>query len=150
MLRLGAEGLNMEEKYYVLHKNDEFGKTAKGNDRGRELYDKIKPFSSLDAASEFALTVLNERPMLIQKALTCEDANKIKNKSKPYVVAAYFENKYHDYSYFGSGESISSHEIVRSTLKQLESKLESIAEETPDKIYYGIELKLFSISGGEK
>lgn len=139
----------MEEKYYVLHKNDEFGKTAKGNDHGRELYDKIKPFSSLDAASEFALTVLNERPILIQKALTCEDTNKIKNKSKPYVIAAYFENKYTYYCYDESSDS-PTHEIVRSTLKQLESKLESIAEETPDKIYYGIELKLFSISGGEK
>ncbi|MBI5066224.1 hypothetical protein HZA97_08365 [Candidatus Woesearchaeota archaeon] len=139
------EVTKMGEKYYVLHKFDQIGNSLQANRYKRALYDRIKGFSSVDAAAEFARSVLNEKPILIKEAITFEDANRIKNPSNPYVIATYFGNKYRHECYDGSSDPVPTHEVERTTLNQLESRLESIAEEGPDKIYWGIELKLFSI-----
>lgn len=140
----------MEGKYHVLHKKDFNGGSLQANRQKRELYDRMKSFSSVDAAAEFALSVLSEKPILVKESVTYEDAGRIKNPSRPYVIAAYFGNKYYHYSYDGSNDSVPTHEIERTGLDQLESRLESIAEEGPDKIYWGIELKLFSVKGGSE
>jgi len=135
------------KKYYVLHERDFMGEGIKVNSHQRELYDRIKKFSDINVATNFALSKLNEAPILFSEGVGFDDEKRIKNPSTSYVIAAYFEGKYTHYCYDGSSDSVPTHEIERTSLTELEGKLENISRELPDKIYFGIELKLFQMGG---
>lgn len=132
----------MKNEYFVLHKRDFNGETLRANDKGRELYDTLKEFSSLEDATEFALENMHEDPILAKATLTI-DEDRIRSKESPYVIAAYFKYKYYSYC-MDESDPAPTHEIIRCSQGQLESTLRSIARERPNKIYWGIELKLIS------
>lgn len=132
----------MTKEYFVLHKRDFSGETLSLNKKQRELYDAIKQFSKLGDAKEFALEIMHEMPILAKFGNSLNETEKIRNSASPYVVAAYFANKYQHYCYDGSSDSVPTHEVTRCSEAQLENTLYELAKEKPNKIYWGIELKL--------
>lgn len=130
----------MKNEYFVLHKRDFGGEKLKENTEKREMYDLLKEFSSLEDSTEFALENMHEDPILA-KATLAIDEDRIRSKENPYVIAVYFKYKYHSYC-MGEPEASPTYEITRCSQGQLEATLRSIAKEHPNKIHWGIELKL--------
>lgn len=134
----------MKKNYFVLYeksdKDDWLNNTEK-----RELYHRRKGFSDLEKAITFAVTVLEDEPIIARAGLTIEEHEKgrIKDPDNPYVIATYFLEKYGYTGTFGEGEEIPTYEIIRCNPDQLEATLWDLAKEKPSKIYGGIELKLF-------
>ena len=107
---------------------------------GMMLYDKVKYFGDRKKATAFALKRLSETPIVARALKGTEQKNGAK-----YVVAAYFKEKYHDLSYFGyyaGNPPIATHEVFRCNPREVESLVEKLAKEEPDKIMIGIEEKL--------
>ncbi len=134
----------MEKEYNVFHKKDFSAQRLKENIAKREIYDSRKTFTDLNKAQEFAMSVLHEQPILMKYASVKTTKNEqIKNTDNPYMVAAYFIDKYHHYCGLDdSSNPVPTHEIERCNLEQLENVLMKLAEEKPNKLYWGIELKL--------
>jgi len=136
-------GKKMKTEYAIMHKKDLSAPHLKENKEKREIYDKRTSFETLDNAIEFAISVLHEQPILMRSAALAPQGNEqVKYPDTPYVIAAYFTTKYSHYSYDGSSDYVPTHEIERCSRDQLEDKLMKIAGEAPDKLYWGIELKL--------
>jgi hypothetical protein len=132
----------MKTEYNVFYKNDLSGPQLSENRAHREIYDKRKTFYELDNALKFAMTVLQDRPILMKYASTkTAGAEQIRNLDTPYVLAGYFPSKYSHYCYDGSSTSVPTYEIERCYAEQLEDKLMKMAEEAPSKICWGLELK---------
>lgn len=130
----------MKQEYFVMCKKDFRGENLQENKKKREIYDKKKDFFSLEEATEFALENIHQLPILARATLKPEN-DIIKDKDKPFVLAAYFEAKYFSYGYDGR-DNFPTFEITRCSQDRLESELEELAQEKPDKIYFGVELKL--------
>lgn len=131
----------MGTEYFVLHKKDFGGEGLGDNKKRREIYDRRKGFSNLERATLFALKNIHEDPILAKIGITITEGEKMKDPQKPYVIAAYFAHKYQSYC-MGEADSVPTHEVVRCSQEQLEATLKEIAKEEPNKIYWGIELKL--------
>ena len=107
---------------------------------GMMLYDKVKFFGDRKKATAFALNRLSETPIVARRLKDTEQ-----NNGEKYVVAAFFKEKYHDLSYLGyyaGNPPISTHEVFRCNPGEVESLVEKLAKEEPDKILLGIEEKL--------
>lgn len=138
----------MKNEYAVLHKKDLDGPTLKENKAQRELYDRMTAFSTMDKAAKYAMSVLQERPVIMKSAsLMAQGKEQVRYPETPYVIAAYFETKYGGHSYGGSFDYVSTYEVERCNRDQLEDKLMKIAEEGPSKLYWGLELKLIPSLG---
>ena len=127
--------------YFVLHKKDFSGAELRQNTNKRDLYDRRKEFSDLEKATLFALENMHEDPILARTGITVKDGEKVRDPQKPYVVAAYFGYKYNSYC-MGESDPAPTHEITRCSPEQLETTLRELAKEQPQKIYWGLELKL--------
>jgi len=127
----------MENQYFVLYKRDRSGETME-KAKGRMLYDKIEEFVDRDEAAAFALSNLQDTPIMARyvKAFADHDSN------ISYVVAAHFEHKYQHYDYGGDSDSVPTHEVERCGQNHLDSIVETMASESPNKMYLGIEEKL--------
>ena len=128
-------------EYFVLHKKDFGGEGLRQNTNKRELYDRRKEFSDLEKATLFALENMHEDPILVKTGVIAKEEGKLRDPQKPYVVAAYFDYKYSSYC-MGESDPAPTHEITRCGPEQLETTLRELAREQPQKIYWGIELKL--------
>lgn len=147
----------MAKEYFVLHKRDVKGegnferKRKHGqNDapylaEGRMLYDKYRSFNNIDKAVSFALELLHEQPILCYRGFTYHEPDKIKDKTRPFVIAAYFPSKYKHHCYDGSSDSVPTYEVISCKQEELESKIAEFGSECPGKIHYGIELKLLEL-----
>lgn len=137
----------MKSSYFVMYQRDLIGERSSRNQMKRELYDKIKQFPSFEEASDFALENMHQDPILAKYGLLA-DKETPRFTDTPYTIVAYFNSKYFHESYDGSSDSVPTHEIIRCTHADLETKLRSLAQEMPNKIYWGIELKLLPETGG--
>lgn len=137
----------MKSSYFVMYQKDFEGNGLKGNRHKREIYDKMKQFSSLEKSVEFVLDKMHEDPILA-KIGQISDGEIPRYPDTPYVIAISFEEKYRSYDFTGDSDPVPAYEIVRCNQSELETKLRSLAQEMPNKIYWGIELKLLPETGG--
>lgn len=138
----------MEGNYFVMYKRDLQGEKHCSNfDKSRMMYDGLKTFQSGDSARKFAYSRAGELPLLAKTGGAPEGFEKLNSLLKPYLVAAYFPNKYFHYDYGGGSDAVPTHEVLRCSESELESTIEMLAREGPNKIFMGLELSLFG--GGE-
>ena len=133
----------MAKDYFVLYKKDFAASGLSANKKKRELYDRIREFTSSAKAFEFAVSRLAEQPILAKKVASMEDIVAGEDTSQ-YVLALYFERKYQSHHYDGSSDPVPTHEVLRCRPGELESTIRKVAGEEPDKIYMGIEMNMFS------
>ena len=134
----------MKEKmkeYFVLYKRDRDGEKSK-RAKGNMLYDKIKEFKTEEEAMTFGLEYLHDTPIMAKRVTKPTDYE----PNATYVLAAYYAYKYKHYCYDGSSDSVPTHEVAKSDLKNLGTLVEKLSEQGPQKIYLGIEKKI--IPGG--
>ena len=128
---------DLDEQYLDEEDLDEQGKKRAA---GMMFYDKVKHFGGKQKATAFALKRLSETPIVAKTLKGTEQSNGAK-----YIVAAFFEEKYHDLSYLGyyaGNPPIARHEVFRCNSGEIEFLVEKLAKEKPDKIMIGIEEKL--------
>ncbi|MBT4824239.1 hypothetical protein HN695_02560 [Candidatus Woesearchaeota archaeon] len=127
----------MDGKYFVLYKRDQKSEHM-DKVKGRMLYDKIEEFADREKALEYALSNLQDTPILAKTIKSPQDFN----AEASYVVAAYFGSKYGYTDYGGDYNDVPTHEVVRTKLGNLDSVVEELASEGPNRLYLGIEEKL--------
>ena len=132
-------------KYLALYKRDSQYEAAhrglEGTYEKRMLFDKIKGFSGLEQAIEFAE---ENMPAIVMKRLPVkeEDLAKVKAK-KPYVVIGEYYGKHKSYDYTGDCDWLRSYDAVRCNAEEVELMMEQMAREKYFvKAYRGLELKL--------
>ncbi|MBI2573725.1 hypothetical protein HYV86_07705 [Candidatus Woesearchaeota archaeon] len=124
--------------YFVLFKRDLNGEKME-KCKGRMMYDALRTFDEKEEATAFALSNLQDTPILARNVRKANDFD----PNGEYIVAAYFASKYSSSSYDGSSDSVPTHEVVRTNLVGLEDVVNRIATEKPQKVFLGIEEKLF-------
>jgi hypothetical protein len=134
----------MEDRYFVMYRRDMDGeKECARMRKGRQIYDAYKGFRTIEEALDFSYGHLREQPALVKAGLSFEGSEAVKDPTKPYLVAAYFDKKYGHDCYDGSYSYNPTHEVARCAPSELEAMLEKIGSESPDKMYLGVELTLF-------
>jgi len=128
----------MEKTYFVLYQRDRPGERIEMA-KGRMLYDRINLYRTKILAAAFGFSHLKDSPIL---ARSIDDVNNLTSHSG-YVVAAYFPSKYKHYDYGGGSDDVPTHEVVRCDSNDLENVVSQIASESPERIYLGIEERLF-------
>lgn len=139
-----------QTKYFALHKRDT-GEEKDDPGRRKELYGRLKGFDDLDEALKFVtpvFPVLNKehetRILVKREAYSVEGSEIPKDKREPYVIAAFFRGKYHHY-FAGTteiGSDWPTYEVRRCAPNKLEETLRKVTRGNPDRVYWGIELKI--------
>lgn len=133
-----------KEKYFVLFDSGLHERFW----RSDGIYDQRKDYSKFGNALKFAGMVLSKYPILVKLMAHAPEGNeRVKDAKKPYLVVAYFKDKYHYDKYItGCDDPVPNYEIKRCSKDDLEGTIKETADEkeTPDKIYWGLELKVLS------
>ena len=127
----------MEDEYFVMYQRD-ITRELRGMADDRMHYNDHKGFADKEEATEFALSHLQDIPIVAKtvKALADYDAE------ADYVVVAHFECK-HQQRHFDMGHYfVPTNEVVRCSQEDLDATVRELANENPNKMYLGIEEKL--------
>ena len=129
--------------YFVLYHRDLKTEKSDSRAKGREVYDILRGFKTLDTAKKFSLENLHELPLFVKRyPIQEEESEPMKESEKPYIVSAYFKNKYYHGCYDGSSDPVPTHEVIRCAKHDLESAITEFAREAASRIDVGIELKI--------
>ena len=126
----------MESQYFVMYRRDRNAETMK-RAKGRMLYDGLKEFETREKATAFGLLNLQDTPIVAKKVESLSDYS----LDAHYVVAAYFTNNYQSQALSESFPA-PTHEVVTCNQENLDRVIEELANESPSKLYLGIEEKL--------